>query len=41
MEHGFHFCDELGPEKIINIYQPELDLKGILAMPILGTPGSG
>ncbi len=32
MEDGFRFCDELGPEKIIKIYQPELGLKGILVV---------
>ena len=32
MEDNFQFCDELGPEKIINVYQPDLNLRGILVV---------
>jgi glutamate dehydrogenase (NAD(P)+) len=32
MEDVFHFGDELGPAKIIHVYQPALGLKGVLVV---------
>ncbi len=32
MEDMFNFCDELGPSKIIHIYEPNVGLKGILVI---------
>jgi len=32
MENVFEFADELGPEKIIHIYEPSVDLKAIVAI---------
>ena len=32
MAEAFHYCDLLGPEKIIEIYQPQLPLKAVLVV---------
>ena len=32
MEHGFHFCDELGPAKIARLYVPSVGLKAIVVV---------
>jgi glutamate dehydrogenase (NAD(P)+) len=32
MEDMFRFADELGPFKIIHIYEPSVDLKAILVV---------
>ncbi len=32
MEDMFNFADELGPSKIIHIYEPAVGLKGILVI---------
>jgi len=32
MAEAFHYCDLLGPEKIIEIYQPQLPLKAVLVI---------
>ncbi len=32
MSDGFTFCDELGPQKVIHIYNPAIDLKAILVI---------
>jgi glutamate dehydrogenase (NAD(P)+) len=31
-EQGFEFCDDLGPEKIVHIYEPRLDLRAIVVI---------
>ncbi len=32
MEEMFSYVDQLGPEKIIHVYQPDLDLKAVLVV---------
>ena len=32
MTNGFEFCDSLGPTKIIHVYEPEINLRGILVV---------
>ncbi|HBC55780.1 MAG TPA: Glu/Leu/Phe/Val dehydrogenase, partial [Gammaproteobacteria bacterium] len=32
MDVPFQYCDELGPNKIIHVYEPELALKGVLVV---------
>ncbi len=32
MEEMFNYADQLGPEKIIHLYQPDLDLKAVLVV---------
>jgi len=31
-EQGFEFCDELGPTKIVHVYEPRLDLRAIVVV---------
>ena len=32
MEEGFQYADELGPTKIVHVYEPALGLKGVLVV---------
>ena len=32
MEEMFNYADQLGPEKIIHVYHPDLDLKAVLVV---------
>jgi glutamate dehydrogenase (NAD(P)+) len=32
VEEGFHFADRFGPEKIVHIYEPRVDLKAIVVI---------
>jgi glutamate dehydrogenase (NAD(P)+) len=32
MENAFRFADELGPTKVVYVYEPTIDLKGVLVV---------
>ena len=41
MSHWFKFTDDIGPEKIVYLYDPETGMKGVIVVDTVSLAGAG